>query len=203
KLNLENETIKVELQLKNKKDEQIAHLKQQLEQYQKDNLQLISAQQIIIIIIQQKTTFVDMEKLKKDIESKDNEIQNIKQKIKLKEKQQQTNLEQINENKEEQKQNIIHDNSSLSIINASPTLDFQLLRSFKLLHTFTGHTDCVWSIDYSTFDDCQFICSGSNDKTVRVWDVDNDKQVQSFNGHSNQVCCVKFSLYHYHNHRQN
>ncbi|ETO13410.1 WD-40 repeat protein [Reticulomyxa filosa] len=51
----------------------------------------------------------------------------------------------------------------------------------------------VWSVDYSTFDDCQFICSGSDDKTVRVWDVDNNKQIQSFNGHSSFINCVKFS----------
>ncbi|ETO15456.1 G-protein beta WD-40 repeats containing protein, partial [Reticulomyxa filosa] len=57
----------------------------------------------------------------------------------------------------------------------------------------------VYSIDYSTFDDCQFICSGSDDGTVRVWDVDNNKQFQSFNGHSKRVNCVKFSSYHYHN----
>ncbi|ETN97839.1 hypothetical protein RFI_39687, partial [Reticulomyxa filosa] len=44
KLNLENETFKVELQLKSKKDEEISHLKQQLDQYQKDNIQLISNQ---------------------------------------------------------------------------------------------------------------------------------------------------------------
>ncbi|ETO03621.1 hypothetical protein RFI_33781, partial [Reticulomyxa filosa] len=41
KLNLENEILKVELQLKGKKYEEIASLKQQLKQYQKDNLQLI------------------------------------------------------------------------------------------------------------------------------------------------------------------
>ncbi|ETO36060.1 G-protein beta WD-40 repeats containing protein, partial [Reticulomyxa filosa] len=60
----------------------------------------------------------------------------------------------------------------------------------------------VWSIDYSIFGDCQFICSGSHDKTVRVCDVDNNKQIQSFNGYSDSVYCVKFSSYHYHNTRQ-
>ncbi|ETO36719.1 hypothetical protein RFI_00343 [Reticulomyxa filosa] len=63
--------------------------------------------------------------------------------------------------------------------------------SYKLLNTFIGHT-----IDYSTFDDCQFICSGSDDETVRVWDVDN-KQIRSFNEHSDNVYRVKFSSYHY------
>ncbi|ETO36049.1 WD repeat-containing protein, partial [Reticulomyxa filosa] len=75
--------------------------------------------------------------------------------------------------------------------------------SSKLINTFTGHTDTAWSIDYSAFNDCQFICSGSADRTVRVWDVDNNKQIQSFNGHSRALNCVKFSSYHYHNHRQN
>ncbi|ETO35652.1 WD-40 repeat-containing protein, partial [Reticulomyxa filosa] len=74
--------------------------------------------------------------------------------------------------------------------------------SAKLINTFTGHTSWVYSIDYSIFGDYQFICSGSADKTVRVWDVDNNKQIQSFNGHSSFVYCVKFSSYHYHN-RQN
>ncbi|ETO02713.1 WD-40 repeat-containing protein [Reticulomyxa filosa] len=77
------------------------------------------------------------------------------------------------------------------------------LSSSKLTNTFTGHTKSVRSIDYSTFDDRQFIYSGSRDKTVCVWDVDNDKQIQSFDGHSSTVLCVKFSLYHYHNHHQN
>ncbi|ETO11763.1 WD-40 repeat protein, partial [Reticulomyxa filosa] len=75
--------------------------------------------------------------------------------------------------------------------------------SAKLINTFTGHTRVVYSIDYSIFDDSQLICSGSSDKTVRVWDVVNNKQIQSFNEHSNYVYCVKFSSYHYHNNHQN
>ncbi|ETO22275.1 G-protein beta WD-40 repeats containing protein [Reticulomyxa filosa] len=81
---------------------------------------------------------------------------------------------------------------------------FETFRSSsKLIKTLTGHASAVFSIDCSTFDDCQFICSGSRDKTVRVWDVDNNKQIQSFNGHSDLVHCVKFSSYHCHNYRQN
>ncbi|ETO09972.1 WD-40 repeat-containing protein [Reticulomyxa filosa] len=78
---------------------------------------------------------------------------------------------------------------------------FQL--TSKLLKTFTGNTRRVNSIDCSTFDDDPFICSGSGDNTVRVWDFNNNKQIQSFNGHSNSVICVKFSLYHYQNYSQN
>ncbi|ETO34532.1 hypothetical protein RFI_02563 [Reticulomyxa filosa] len=58
--------------------------------------------------------------------------------------------------------------------------------SSKLLKIFHGHLDCV-----------------NNDKTVRVWYVNNNKQIQSFNKHSHYVKCVKFSQYHSHNNRQN
>ncbi|ETO34738.1 F-box and wd40 domain protein, partial [Reticulomyxa filosa] len=71
---------------------------------------------------------------------------------------------------------------------------FDIFRSSsKLLETFTGHIKRVNSIDYSIFESKQLLCSGSDDKTVCVWDVDNNKQIQSFNGHSSHVYCVKFS----------
>ncbi|ETO07534.1 WD-40 repeat protein [Reticulomyxa filosa] len=73
------------------------------------------------------------------------------------------------------------------------------LSSSKLLKTFQGHTDWVWSIDYLTSDIDEFICSGSHDKTVRVWDVNENKQIRSFNGHSDNVYHAKFSPYHYYN----
>ncbi|ETN97569.1 WD-40 repeat protein [Reticulomyxa filosa] len=173
KLNLENERLKVE------KGEEVALLKQQLKQYQEGNSG-------------QKTTLIEMEKLKKDIESKDNEIQQIKKEIQEKEKQ-----------TVEQKENNKNNNFSTSINNMQSTLNFELARSFELTGTFFGHANCVNSIDCSTFDSCQFICSGSDDKTVRVWDIDNDKQIQLFNGHLGPVYCAKFSSYYYHNHRQN
>ncbi|ETN97295.1 WD-40 repeat protein, partial [Reticulomyxa filosa] len=69
--------------------------------------------------------------------------------------------------------------------------------------TFTGHTGRVWGIDYSVFDNCQLICSGSYDHIVRIWDIETNKQIQSFNGHSSCVYGVKFSQYHYHSHHHN
>ncbi|ETO35115.1 WD-40 repeat protein, partial [Reticulomyxa filosa] len=58
-------------------------------------------------------------------------------------------------------------------------------------------------IDYSTFDCGQLICSGSNDNTVRVWNIEDNKQIRLFNGHSKNTFCVKFSLYYYRNYRCN
>ncbi|ETO33707.1 G-protein beta WD-40 repeats containing protein [Reticulomyxa filosa] len=73
--------------------------------------------------------------------------------------------------------------------------------SSKLLKIFAGHTHCVNSIDYTIFADSQFLCSGSSDETVRVWDFNNNKQIQLFNEHSKSVHCVKFSPYHCNDHR--
>ncbi|ETO33512.1 WD-40 repeat protein [Reticulomyxa filosa] len=74
--------------------------------------------------------------------------------------------------------------------------------SSKLLKTFTGHKSWVNSIDYSTLDGNQFICSGSGDNTIRIWDVDTGQQIRSLNGHSCSVLCAKFSPYHYYNNRR-
>ncbi|ETO02921.1 WD-40 repeat protein, partial [Reticulomyxa filosa] len=97
----------------------------------------------------------------------------------------------------------IKDFDKLVVNYASTVFIFdKFLSSFKLINTFTGHIDIVRSIDYSTFDDCQLICSGSNDQTVRVWNIDNNKQIQSYNVHSDYVYCVKFSSYYYRNSRR-
>ncbi|ETO08621.1 hypothetical protein RFI_28765 [Reticulomyxa filosa] len=42
----------------------------------------------------------------------------------------------------------------------------------------------VNSIDYSTFNGSQFLCSESHDETVRVWNIKRNKQIQILNGNS-------------------
>ncbi|ETO26531.1 WD-40 repeat protein [Reticulomyxa filosa] len=74
--------------------------------------------------------------------------------------------------------------------------------SSKSIKIFTENF-CVNSIDYSTFDGDQYICSGSENKTVSVWEVETDKQIRLFNEHSCAVSCVKFSQYHHHRHCRN
>ncbi|ETO36438.1 hypothetical protein RFI_00624 [Reticulomyxa filosa] len=74
--------------------------------------------------------------------------------------------------------------------------------SSKVFKIFTGHTDFVNSIDYFTLDGDQLLCSGSDDKTVRVWNIETNKQIQLCS-YSNWVSCVIFSQYHYHNYRRN
>ncbi|ETO24263.1 hypothetical protein RFI_12897, partial [Reticulomyxa filosa] len=86
---------------------------------------------------------------------------------------------------------------------SSFTLNFDTFRSSKLLTTFRDHSKPVRSIDYAIFDDGQFICSGSDDRTVRVWDIENNKLIQTFNKHADEVYCVKFSTFFHCNHLQN
>ncbi|ETO09130.1 WD-40 repeat-containing protein [Reticulomyxa filosa] len=74
--------------------------------------------------------------------------------------------------------------------------------SSKLLKAFKQHTDRVNSLDCFIFDNRQFICSGSSDRTVCVWNIETNKQVQLFNGHLDYVTCVKFSQYYCYNNRR-
>ncbi|MXV78825.1 T9SS type A sorting domain-containing protein, partial [Candidatus Poribacteria bacterium] len=56
---------------------------------------------------------------------------------------------------------------------------------------FVGHTDGVRTIDISF--DGKTLASGSNDNTVKLWDVATRKNTATFNGHSDQVYSVVFN----------
>ncbi|ETO15544.1 WD-40 repeat protein [Reticulomyxa filosa] len=93
-----------------------------------------------------------------------------------------------------------------SILNlfANNFFNFEIFcSSSKSSNIFTGHTDWVNSIDFFTFDNDQFICSGSYDNTARVWNAETKQQIQVFSGYSDWVYCARFSPYHYHNNRRN
>ncbi|ETO07483.1 WD-40 repeat protein, partial [Reticulomyxa filosa] len=163
-LKLENEQVKLERQLEEKKQsEGIVKM---------HNANSLLKQQ-------QKILFTEFEKLEQEIKLKSDQIQ-------------------------DKKESNSNDKSLVQNSKQSSTFNFDMFcSSSKLLKTFTGHNQCVYSIDYSTFYGNQLLCSGSYDTTVRVWDVETNQQIQLFNGHSNSVFYVKFSPYHYYNHRQN
>lgn len=56
------------------------------------------------------------------------------------------------------------------------------------LRAFTGHAGTV--TDLALLPDGKFLVTGSDDKTVRVWEVQSAKQMRSFQGHMTKILAV-------------
>ncbi|ETO11810.1 WD-40 repeat protein [Reticulomyxa filosa] len=74
--------------------------------------------------------------------------------------------------------------------------DFDKLVVKYVMFSCFLHTGYVWGIDYSIVDGNHLLCSGSEDNTVCVCDVEKKEQIRLFNEHLGPVYCVKFSSYH-------
>jgi hypothetical protein len=59
------------------------------------------------------------------------------------------------------------------------------------LRTMTGHTSAVTGVAYSP--DGKFVLSGSDDKTLKLWNVADGKEVRTFIGHRGAVTGVTYS----------
>ncbi|ETN98684.1 hypothetical protein RFI_38808 [Reticulomyxa filosa] len=57
---------------------------------------------------------------------------------------------------------------------------------------FYEHTRCIRTIEFSAFSGGRYLCSGSYDKTIRIWDIEKTKQLIEFKGHDNTVISVKY-----------
>ncbi|ETO07694.1 G-protein beta WD-40 repeats containing protein [Reticulomyxa filosa] len=208
-LNSQHEKLKLEMQSQKKKDEEnLTFLKENLnlkkdskteakkkQTQENGNQQMNENTQTYSQIIQSK----ESQLLQKEIEMKEIQKKHKQEIIKLQadmeaklmEKKNASQLCNANKNEE---QNECNNRSS-------STVNFDWFYSAKTLKTFTRHSSIVWSIDYSSLDGGEFLCSGSKDKTIRVWDFAGNGQLKLFDGHSDHVYCVKFSPYHYHNYR--
>ena len=68
---------------------------------------------------------------------------------------------------------------------ASPT------HAQNLLATLEGHSNTVRSVSFSP--DGKVLASGSDDKTIKLWDVGSRREIATLTGHSNEVLSVSFS----------
>ncbi len=73
----------------------------------------------------------------------------------------------------------------------SPLLSPLAIEKLALLRTLTGHTNGVTSVALSA--DGQTLASGSNDRTIKVWNLSTGKEVRTLTGHTNGVTSVALS----------
>ena len=61
----------------------------------------------------------------------------------------------------------------------------------KELKTFRGHTQGIWSVDFSP--DGLTLASGGSDRYVRIWDIETGRLLRSLRGHTQDIRQVVFS----------
>ncbi len=70
-------------------------------------------------------------------------------------------------------------------------LHYVLQKLTPLEHTFTGHRGSILSLAFSP--DNNLLASASKDATVRIWDLNTNKQIGKLKGHRKDVLSVAFS----------
>ncbi len=84
--------------------------------------------------------------------------------------------------------NAANSNANANTTSQTAPIDYQ---KFKELSTLSGHSDQVRSVAFSP--DGKTLASGSDDKTVKLWNVADGKELRSLSGHSSIVTSVAFS----------
>ncbi len=75
---------------------------------------------------------------------------------------------------------------------ASPQLLISDLSSLRFLDkTLTGHSSSVLSVVYSP--DGRYLASGSNGRTIKIWEVATGKELRTLTGHSDSVNSIAYS----------
>lgn len=87
--------------------------------------------------------------------------------------------------------NLTHIQDQTAIQTPEVTPEPPLTQTWKCLHTLTGHQKWVCSVAFSPDDN--IVASGSEDETVKLWQVDNGREILTMFGHSGYVNSVAFS----------
>lgn len=83
--------------------------------------------------------------------------------------------------------------SSISTLQKEPIKPTQTIKpeEIVLLRTLTGHTKPIYALAISP--DGKTLISGSNDKTIKLWDIHTGKLLHTFIGHSGYVSSTSIS----------
>ncbi|MFM7580698.1 MAG: WD40 repeat domain-containing protein, partial [Microcystaceae cyanobacterium] len=65
------------------------------------------------------------------------------------------------------------------------------LETGKIIHTLLGHENSVNSLSFNP--DGKTLASGSDDKTIKVWDTITGLNINTFHGHDSYIKSLKFS----------
>ena len=74
---------------------------------------------------------------------------------------------------------------------ANPNLPQQQTHNWQCIHTLTGHKNLISSVAFSP--NGEVIASGSDDKTIKLWQVQDGQEIVTLAGHANSVHTVVFS----------
>ncbi|MEM1167817.1 MAG: WD40 repeat domain-containing serine/threonine-protein kinase [Cyanobacteria bacterium P01_H01_bin.35] len=84
---------------------------------------------------------------------------------------------------------LIQDKTAIqkSEVTSAPVLS----QIWKCVHTLSGHQKWVCSVAWSNDD--KIVASGSEDETIKLWEVDSGREILTMRGHSGYVNSVAFS----------
>ncbi len=83
------------------------------------------------------------------------------------------------------------DGRHLAYNNYKDGIDIWEIESAKIVKTFGGHTNFVYSVSFAP--DGKSLASGSGDHLIKIWDASNAKQIKTFKGHTSVVASVAYS----------
>jgi len=84
-------------------------------------------------------------------------------------------------------------NKFLAIVGSNHSILVYDLKNFNLINSFSGHDTFIYDIAFNPDKEKYILYSGSEDGTVKIWDIVLNKNVGSLDGHSNGVRHVKLT----------